>query len=138
MQRTGTEKRELGNQGEELACKLLADSGCTIVERNFRIGENPHDPEVDVIVQDGDALVFVEVRSQTTDYLATPALTVNERKQRQVVLAARLYLQRCKPLPAQVRFDVVAVSLGSGPPGLEWIKDAFRPPSSARAWSFTW
>lgn len=130
-------KQEVGRQGEELACRFLVGRGFVVVERNFSIDVGGiKRGEIDVICHDRESLVFVEVRSLTGSYLETPALTVDPAKRGQVVRAARFYLQEREMELKFVRFDVIAVSFGSGEPRIEWYPDAFRPPSTGQAQVF--
>ncbi len=93
-----------------------------VIERNFHCRAG----EIDLIMRDGDCLVFVEVRYRRSDRYGSPAESVAARKQARLLTTAQYYLQTH---PAQrerpMRFDVVAVR--PSPQGLhiEWISDAF-------------
>ena len=85
-----------------------------------------------------DSLVFVEVRYRKSDGFATPALTVDYRKQRKIIRTAAWFLARHRHYASHtVRFDVVAIVGGSEAPATgnigqaRWIKDAFRPQDSS-------
>lgn len=124
-------RRELGSQAEDIAVALLEDAGCMVVDRNWRYG---HVGELDIVCRKDDLLIFVEVRSASTRYLRTPALTVNSRKQLQVIRVARCYMARPWLAKLGCRFDVVAVIFQDGDVArTEWIPDAFRPQSTARS-----
>ena len=122
----------MGKQAEDLASGYLAGQGLRILERNFRVRK----AEVDIIASWGSTLVFVEVRSARGSYLDTPAATVDPRKQSKVITAACAYLQRDDRGRLDTRFDVVAVRFTGEGTQIEWIRDAFRPPSTARAGRF--
>ena len=116
---TGT----LGRRAEDQALQYLADAGLRLLSRNFR----RRGGEIDLVMIDGDCLVFVEVRFRHTAGFAHPGLTVDRRKQRKITRTAALFLAANARLARlAVRFDVVAI-VGDGTDGIEWIRDAFRP-----------
>ncbi|MHB0774348.1 YraN family protein [Halomonas sp. WWR20] len=80
--------------------------------------------ELDLIMRDGEQLVFIEVRHRTSTRYGHPLETVTAAKQRRIILAARFYLQR-NGLSCSCRFDVVGVT--GTPPELtfDWIRAAF-------------
>ncbi|MBM4352568.1 MAG: YraN family protein [Deltaproteobacteria bacterium] len=123
-------RKELGDRAEDVAAARLEEAGYVVIERNWRFGMVG---ELDLVCRKEDLLVFVEVRSVSTGYLRTPALTVNGRKQMQVVRVARCYMARPWLRNLSCRFDVVAVTFRDGEVDqVEWIPDAFRPQSTAR------
>ncbi|MFI5357254.1 MAG: YraN family protein [Opitutales bacterium] len=102
-----------GARGERLAARHLERAaGCRIVARNWR---NPRDrrDELDLVVRDGEILVFVEVKTRAAGALVPGYFAVDERKKRVVRRAARAYLAGLKIRPRTVRFDVVEVELPS-------------------------
>lgn len=95
--------------------------------RNFR----SRGGEIDIIMLDGDCLVFVEVRCRTTSTFAHPALTVDRHKQRKIVRTAALFAAaRPRLAMHSMRFDVIAVQ-GPDKRDISWVRDAFRPDDSA-------
>jgi putative endonuclease len=100
-------RRRLGAFGERLAALHLEAKGYRIVARNFRCREG----EIDIVAQEGDTLVFVEVRTRRGDVLGGPAESVTALKQARLVAAATAYVQELAELPAGQRIDVVAVQL---------------------------
>jgi putative endonuclease len=115
------QRKRLGEKAEEAVAEYLVRDGYELVERNFecKIGE------VDIIARKGECLCFVEVRSRSTDSMGSPALTVNARKQRQVVRAALWYLSKNEITNMVARFDVAAVTFGPVGPEIEYIPSAF-------------
>lgn len=96
----------LGKAGEEAAVKYLCHTlGYTVLSQNYRnrLGE------IDIIAQDGDTLVFVEVKTRRSQQCGRPAEAVENRKQRKLSLVALSYMTRhhCWHMPC--RFDVVEV-----------------------------
>ena len=110
-----------GIVAEELALHYLEARGLTLVTRNFRCRSG----ELDLIMRDGEQLVFVEVRSRRYACYGTPAESVTRTKQQRLLRAAAFYLQRQR-LDLPCRFDVVAILQPDGEPQVEWIQDAFQ------------
>ena len=110
-----TAKQIQGQAGEDDALDYLKQNGLTLVERNFRCKGG----EIDLIMQQQAALVFVEVRRRADDRHGGAAASVTAAKQARLVLAAQIYLQRYKNPPA-CRFDVIAID-GTA---LTWLKNA--------------
>lgn len=108
-----TERMRIGQVGEQLALAHLESLGFTLVARNHRCPRG----EVDLIVERGPLLVFVEVRTRTGRTGGSPLATVGLCKQEKVVRAARDWLARAALRDRELRFDVVGVVLG--PRGLE-------------------
>lgn len=81
-----------------------------IVERNRRVGRH----EIDLIAEDGETLVFVEVRGRRSAGFAHPLETIDARKQQHLVTAAEDYLRKFHIFDRPCRFDVVTVV---APPG---------------------
>lgn len=133
-EKAGCPKQALGRRGEELAVALIEARGWRVAERNYNLGGG----EVDIVAERPGEVIFVEVRSVATDYLATPALTVNRRKQQFVIRGARRYLMERQRDRWRVRFDIVAVSFRQEEATLEWLEDAFRPPPSGQLGHYLW
>ncbi|MEP7198653.1 MAG: YraN family protein [Chloroflexota bacterium] len=107
MTKRPTTKRQLGDAGEELAVRALQARGLIIVARNYRCTAG----EMDVIARDGDALVFVEVKTRRGDQFGTAAEAVNARKQQKLIDVAETYLQAKQLDDVDWRIDVVAVEM---------------------------
>jgi putative endonuclease len=101
--RVRTAKQIAGDAAEDHALHHLQQQGLTLVERNFRCKGG----EIDLILRDQDALVFVEVRKRANTRYGGAAASITARKQARLVIAAQVFLQRYKTPPA-CRFDVVA------------------------------
>ena len=112
-----------GDEAERRALAHLVANGLVPVERNYRVARGPRarGGEVDLILRDRDGtLVFVEVRARADARHGGAAATVDVRKQRRLVFAARHFLRRFASLPP-CRFDVVTVE-GER---IEWLRAAF-------------
>ncbi|HEX7972443.1 MAG TPA: YraN family protein [Thiobacillus sp.] len=107
----------LGQSAESRAAAFLKTHGLKLVVRNWRCRFG----EIDLVMQDGATLVFVEVRLRNRNDFGGAAASVTPAKQKKLLAAARQYLTTLETLP-RCRFDVVALS-GSNAP--EWIKNAF-------------
>lgn len=117
-------RKTLGALGEQLAADLLERSGCRLLTRNWRCRKG----EIDLVVEDGDNLVFVEVRTRReTGTFGTPQESVNARKQNQVRELARMYMHTTKSYDRKCRFDVVAVRMDPQGQliGIDHIRGAF-------------
>lgn len=77
--------------------------------------------EIDLVMRDGEALVFVEVRMRSREGFGGAAASIDWRKREKLVRAARHYLSRLPQVPA-CRFDAVLID-GEGRP--QWIRSAF-------------
>ncbi len=101
---------EIGKFGEDTATVYLKKNGYRIVDRNVHVSHN----EIDIIAKDKSYLVFVEVKTRSTDStlysdFGTPASAVTRSKQQRTVEAARNYLKTTKYSKLQPRFDVIEV-----------------------------
>ncbi len=107
MKTTISKTTETGRFGEDLAAKLLRDSGYEILERNYRAQRY----EIDIIARDGNTLVFVEVKTGKSVNFGEPETWVDHKKQYRIGLVASCYLQEKDLENIDCRFDVVAVKL---------------------------
>ena len=112
--------RARGETTERVAAEWLQAQGLRLIARN----QHAKGGELDLVMRDGDTLVFVEVRHRTDSRHGHPLETVNASKQRRLIQAARFYLLR-NGLSCPCRFDVVGVTGTS--PHLEfiWVRAAF-------------
>ena len=109
-------RQELGRWGEALAADYLVDQGYTIVARNER---TPYG-EIDLVAQkvsgptvesrqSQEVLVFVEVKTRTSQSFGYPEEAVTPRKQMNLISAAQHYLQEHPDLDLDWRIDVIAI-----------------------------
>ena len=114
--------RQIGDQSEEIASAYLQRNGLKIVTRNF------HSPrgELDIIMEDGQTLVFVEVRFRRNPHFGSGAESVDKNKQQRLITSAAYYLQKNRQYRNRpMRFDVVSISMEANKPAIDWIQDAF-------------
>ncbi|NEX18860.1 YraN family protein [Thiorhodococcus mannitoliphagus] len=114
---TTKETTAIGRDKERLAEKFLVSQGLKLQARNHRCRFG----EIDLVMFDGDTLVFIEVRYRRNERFGTAAETVDARKQQRLIKTARHYLQRT-PTMLPCRFDVVAIN---GEDHINWIRHAF-------------
>lgn len=103
--RKGEENAELGRRGEDAAARFLYRRGYDIVERNWTCAAG----EADIIARDGDAVVFVEVKTRTSVEKGMPSEAVDARKRERYERIAALFLKDYDAVDVPVRFDVVSL-----------------------------
>jgi putative endonuclease len=99
-------RRELGQAGEEAACRYLMALGWQVLARNWRC---PHG-EVDIIARDGSALVFCEVRTRGQCRFGGPLESITASKAARMRLLAGAWLAHFGPFPGELRIDVVGIA----------------------------
>jgi putative endonuclease len=100
-----------GETGERLAADFLRrERNFTLVARNWR---SPRDrrAEIDLVCRDGEALVFVEVKTRLAGVLVPGFYAVDRRKKRALLRACNAYLGLLAVQPVTIRFDIVDVAL---------------------------
>lgn len=98
------EHNELGRWGEEIAASFLSDKGYFIVERDWHHGHR----DIDIIAMDGDDIVFVEVKTRSSNAFMAPQQAVDMRKMRSIAMSANSYVRR-NGITNPIRYDVVAI-----------------------------
>lgn len=111
-----------GRHGEDLAHRFLRRSGFTVGARNYRPRNGPG--EIDLIAWEKEQLVFIEVKSRSSEEFGTPDRAVNREKIEHVIRTARDYAVRSRVDWDQVRFDIVTIVFGR-PVKIELQRDAF-------------
>jgi putative endonuclease len=127
-----TPRGKVGKIGEDIAEDYLFSHGFGVIARNYesKLGE------LDMIVHHPglNLICFVEVKCRRTTTYGVPQLSISKKKQRTIWNCAQLFLIRergglLRGLPldesTNYRFDVVAILLGGGCPGIEHIEGAF-------------
>lgn len=119
-------RRRVGDRGEALALGYLVEKGYAPVERNYRTQRG----EIDLILNDGNTLVFVEVKLRRGTGFGDPLEAVTSRKQARIRLIAEQYLAEKGENFADgfdaIRFDVIGILLTrSGNPEVRHVEDAF-------------
>jgi putative endonuclease len=116
-------RQALGRRGEAAARDHLARHGVRILAENYACAAG----EIDLVGREGETLVFVEVKTRTTQAFGAPQLAVHWQKQQQIVRAAQWFLSERRLGDVACRFDVLAVSFldEEAPPRIQWVRDAF-------------
>jgi putative endonuclease len=113
------ERHRRGFAGEQRAIQYLLSRGWHVVAHRFRVGRT----EIDLIVRQGSLVAFVEVKVRQGGAFGSPFEAVTGAKRRELVKAARVWVDRYG-LPSDVyRFDCIGLTDGK----LEHLADAFRP-----------
>src|SRR6185503_4000288 len=99
-----------GQTGEQAARRHLRRLGFKFLAANFRSSRG----EIDLVFRDADCLVFVEVKTRSSEDWIRPAAAVNARKRRLLSLTALDYLKLLKNPQVKIRFDIVEVLLRNG------------------------
>ncbi len=105
----------IAKTGESFAAAHLKARGYQILAQNYRSGRG----EIDIVAQDGDCIVFVEVKTRRSLKFGLPQAAVTTQKQRQISKIALGYLRAHNRFDAPCRFDVIAIHLS---PQLELLK----------------
>src|SRR5215469_1408855 len=99
-----------GELGERAAKKHLKRLGLKFLTANYRSDRG----EIDLVFRDDDCLVFVEVKTRSSEDWTRPAAAVDKRKRRLLCQTALDYLRLLKNPAVKIRFDIVEVLLESG------------------------
>lgn len=117
-----SENIDLGKKGEKLAYTFLRRKGYEVLATNFRYEKT----EIDIVCRKDKTIVFVEVKTRTTDMHGNPEEAVDLKKQEKIVNAAERFIQ-VHDLLGDVRFDVVSIIFDGKKEKVTHIKDAFFP-----------
>lgn len=114
-------KISTGKEGEQIAAAYLKKKGYRICETNFRCPLG----EIDIVAWEKDELVFIEVKTRKSNQLGYPEEAVGAGKQKKLSHLALWYLKKNKLADADVRFDVIAITLLPEENEIKLIKNAF-------------
>ncbi|MCI1742061.1 MAG: YraN family protein [Prevotella sp.] len=121
-----SEHNERGVWGEELASSYLRQKGYTILDRDWHQGKR--DLDIVALDEDGQTLVFVEVKTRRSADYQNPEMAVDDKKICNLAYAADSYIKSHKVTLRNIRFDIISV-IGQGPQmdRIDHIQDAFNP-----------
>ncbi len=114
-----TEKRKIGDKGEEIISNFLIKKDYRILDRNYR---KPYG-EIDIIAFKDNIVCFVEVKARKSIKYGYPREAVNFYKQQRVIKASQTYLMENKLNNYIIRFDVAEVFTESRK--INYIENAF-------------
>lgn len=110
-------RKIFGDAAENCAADFLVKVGMRILARQYRTVFG----EIDLIAQDGNEIVFVEVKARQTDEYGYPEEAVTPSKLRKIANAGLAYLRAEKKHDAPYRIDVVAIEYTVDPPRVTHI-----------------
>ncbi len=115
--------KSLGIYGEDTAVKYLEANGYTILTTNYRCKMG----EIDIIAADGDTIVFIEVKTRSTDKYGQPREFVNYSKQKKIIKTALHYIVNKNLTDYMSRFDIVDILVDNNNSSnvITLIKNAF-------------
>jgi len=108
-----------GAQAEQLAAQYLQRQGLKLLQMNYACRHG----EIDLVLQEGETLVFAEVRLRSNATFGGAAASIDARKQAKLLRTAQHYLSRLQRIPP-CRFDAILLRTNDSN-HIEWIKSAF-------------
>lgn len=99
-------RKDIGNYGEDLAVAHLQRLGLTILERNWRYSR----AEIDIIAKENDILVFIEVKTRSSDHYGKPGEFFTREQEDFIIDAAGEYMEQTGH-DWEIRFDVISILL---------------------------
>ncbi|MEW6990358.1 YraN family protein [Colwelliaceae bacterium 6441] len=115
--------KALGDSWESYAESFLTNNGLTLLTKNFHSRHG----EIDLIMQDGDVIVFIEVKYRKNNHYGGAISAVTPKKQQKIIKTATFFLhqQGLNEYNTACRFDVIAIEGDKDHPNTEWLKNAF-------------
>ena len=107
----------MGRAGEKQAVAFLKKKGYRILDCNYKT----HIGEIDIVAQDQDIVVFIEVKTRSSDLFGAPSESVTYKKREKYFLVASEYLKHKEMWESPSRFDVIEIENGK----INHIIDAF-------------
>lgn len=114
-------RKEIGNEGEDLAVNYLNDKGYSILERNWRWQK----AEIDIIATNNYFIIFIEVKTRKTDNFGAPEDFISVKQQNLIIDAAHEYIVS-KDIDLEARFDVISIVKSNGN-NIKHMEEAFHP-----------
>lgn len=107
-----TKNKEIGQKGEELALEYLKKQGYEILETNRQFQEGAKKTcEIDIIAKHKNTLVFVEVKTRSTDVCGHPLEAITKSKYENIRTGLYLYLKDSKNKYKKTRIDAISILL---------------------------
>lgn len=114
-------RQALGRVGERIAARWLRRRGWRVIAERFRSGHR----DLDLIVERGGMVAFVEVKTRRDTAFGDPVEAVSWRKRRELIRSAMIWADRFGPAGAAYRFDVVGVVVAGRDARIRHVEDAF-------------
>lgn len=105
----------LAREGEEAAVNYLKNKGYKIINRNFRA----RNTELDIVAIHNNTLVFIEVKTRTSDKFGKPIEQISFWKLKSLIKAAEFYKITHNNLPDLMRIDAISIKYDLGKPSIE-------------------
>ena len=96
-----------GKFGEKIAERFLVSRGFSILNRNFRAPFG----EIDLVAERDGCIVFLEVKTRTSERFGSPLSSITETKQKHILKNCRYYLKRYDLCDGPCRIDAIAIKL---------------------------
>ena len=106
---------------EETALNYLINQGLREVRKNYRTRFG----EIDLIMKDGEIIVFIEVRYRSNTKFLEPVDSINKTKVKKIIRTSQHYIQKFEDEQNLYRFDIIALTGNLDLPDIDWIKNAF-------------
>jgi len=114
----------LGKQGELLGKKYLINKGYIILVCNYKYEKY----EIDIIALKNDLLVFIEVKTRSTDLFGEPEDAVSKSKERHIAIASEAFIYNNSKLHyTDIQFDIISIIISDSKKIIRHIEDAFFP-----------
>jgi len=114
-------RKELGQQGEDIAARYLKQQGYKILARNYRSRYG----EVDIICSQDRVIVFVEVKTRTGVSFGSPEDSITRTKQEHIRKVALIYMESFPQSFKEMRFDVIGILMEDDKPRINHLIAAF-------------
>lgn len=115
-------KAEVGKRGEDVALEFLEKQNMKLLARNWRCGHK----ELDLVMFDGAFVRIVEVRTLYYPNARRPAESVDRKKRKRIMDAARAFVNLHK-IENEIAFDIVSVVMDGSVATIEYVVEAFTP-----------
>ena len=117
------DNKKTGKWGEDIAVELLEKKSYTILERNWRFSR----AEIDIIAMQDDLMIFIEVKTRSSDLFGLPEELISISQQKLIADAATQYMKK-KQYEWAFRFDIIAILKDSKDNyDIKHLEDAFFP-----------
>ena len=117
-------RAELGRRAEDAVARYLESAGCSIVERNLKLGRL----EIDIVARKGELILVVEVRTRGAGAWTTGLGSMSQAKRERIRRAGqRLWRDRYKADPSveRMRFDAASVTFDGDRADIDYVVAAF-------------
>lgn len=111
---------QLGVEGEKIAAQYLLSKGYVLHHKNWRMSNL----EVDIIAEENSELVFVEVKTRSSDKYGAPEEAVGYKKSKDLITVANVYLENLL-MEVPARFDIISIILNENTSNITHLVDVF-------------